>query len=234
MGGFGWQNGFPVELGGAPADAERIYHALRRAMGERGTGPEGGIEDLWRQCEATVIAAATRAVEAAAMQAIPGEQTYSLDDWEEILGIAPAPTDPERQAAVAAALTGRGGATLPELQGAVTKLDAGLEVDPQAFATARVAELGIAFGSRLGTPPFGSGQTAAVASARYPNFSDGFVVRVWSEAPVPTDELLDALATEMNTTLPAWVDWDVYAGELGFFLDGGPNDDSLLDLTAFD
>ena len=89
---LGWSNALPLELGGGPTDAERIYTALRRAMGQGGAGPEGGIEDLWRQCKARAIADAGLGLEAAVLQAFPGEATELLETWEELLGVQPAAT----------------------------------------------------------------------------------------------------------------------------------------------
>ena len=125
---LGWTNALPLELGGGPTDAERIYEALRRAMGRGGVGPEGGLEDLWRQCKARVIADAGVGLEAAAMQAFPDRATALLETWEELLRLAPAPaaTETERRAAAAAALTGKGAADWPSLRDAVERLDPGL------------------------------------------------------------------------------------------------------------
>lgn len=230
---LGWENALPLELGGGPTDFERIYTALRRAMGRGGVGPEGGLEDLWRQCKASIIADAGVGVESAVLQILPDQATEGLDAWEELTGVEPAATTTERQEATAAALTRKLLADLPSLRASVNALDPSLDLELQGHATARVAQFGKAFGPRTGSPPFGTGGSASVQSAAYPNFSDHFVYLVHATAP-PSDLLLFQLGEVLNETLPAWVDWDWYADPLGFYLDGGANDLSLLDVTSFD
>ena len=229
---LGWSNALPLELGGGPTDAARIYTALRRAMGQGGAGPEGGIEDLWRQCKARAIADAGLGLEAAVLQAFPGEATELLETWEELLGVQPAATVVERQDAAAAALAGKGAADAPSLTQQIADVAPWAELEQQDRATARVAQLGKVLGARDGSAPFGSHTTAGVVSASFPNYSDHFVERLHATA-APTDGELAALAMLLGDVLPAWVDWGVYVGPTGFNLDGGDDGSSLLDITAF-
>ena len=99
----------------------------------------------------------------------------------------------------------------------------------QDRATARIAHLGKVLAPLDGSVPFATGYTTGVTSARLPNYSDHFLVRVHAGV-TPSDELLAAVADLMNDVLPAWEDWETYSGWL--YADGGPDGTSNPDTSA--
>ena len=239
MGGIGWQNGLPFQIGGGESDTETVYRALRQSVGGReggGAGPEGGIEDAWRMAKAEALAAAAAVEERAALQAFPQYATDFLDVWESILGVPPAGSTADRQAACAAALTEQVSALIPNLRTAIKRVAPYADVDSLPDADALATWFGKVLGARTGYPIFSAGQTAGVTAATWANFSDHFVLRVRYVLPAgvlaPTEEELAQLADLLNRDLPAWVDWSIYTG-VGFFFDGGEDGSSLFDLTTF-
>jgi hypothetical protein len=239
VGGIGWQNGLPFQIGGGESDTETVYRALRQSVGGReggGAGPEGGIEDAWRMAKAEAIAAAGAVEERAALQAFPQHATDFLDVWESTLGVPPAGSTADRQAACAAALTAQVSAIVPHLRTEIQRVAPNADVDALPDADAVASWFGKVLGARTGAPPVGYGQTAGVTAATWANFSDHFVLRVRFVLPAgvvapPTEELAQ-LAALLNATLPAWVDWSVYTS-VGFFFDGGEDGSSLFDVTTF-
>lgn len=236
MGGIGWHNPLPMDVGGGETDTERVWTALRDAVGEGGAGPVDGLEDAWRQIKAQAIAADFAAVERAALQGVPGYQTDHLEVYEQLLSIPRADTTAERQAAVAAALVSQLAADVPSILQALKQIDPAFEVDAVQWAQATVVYFGKAFGPLDGAPPYGTGQASGMSASGWPNYASDFVLHVrYQLAPgqtKPPAESTAAARRMLGEVLPAWVDFTIYTG-VGFLLDGGPNGDSLLDLTAF-
>jgi hypothetical protein len=236
VGGFGWDNPFPFELGGGPTDTEAIYLEMRKAIGEGAAGPADSAEDVWRQCKAATIAAAMAAIERAALQALPLWATDHLEVYETLLRIPRAATTFERQVACAVALTEQLGADIPSVRVDLKKISAKLDVDLVAYAQALTTVFGKMFAPRDGSIPYGSGVTAGLLATGYPNCSTDFVLHVRYTLDVgetiPPADLLARARRYLCNVLPAWVDFAIYTGT-GFYLDGGPDGTSLLDLTAF-
>jgi hypothetical protein len=239
MGGLGWHNPLPFEIGGGETDHERVWRALRSLVGQGGPGPEDSLEDLWRQCKAVALAADVIDPERAFLQGVPGKQTSHIDVYEDLLFIPRAPTDAQRAIAVRDAITLQLKAQLPFIDEALKRIDPRFAVDDIPWAQSATTELGRAFGPRVGGPAYGSGVSAARTATAWPNYADPFVLYVnYALAPgstEPNERSLDAAGRLLNNVLPAWCDWSISTGDGdGFFLDGGPDDDSLLDQTAFD
>lgn len=235
MGGFGWDNPFPFELGGGPTDTETLYLELRKAVGGA-AGPPDSAEDVWRQCKAATIAAALAAIERAALQALPLWATDHLEVYETLLRIPRAATERERQIACATALVQQLGADIPSIRTDLKKMSPKLDVDSVAYAQAVIGVFGKMFAPRDASVPYGSGLNAGFAATSWPNFSTDFVLHVrYSLAAgetIPGAELLAQVKRYLCNVLPSWVDFVIYTGT-GFYLDGGVDGTSLLDLTAF-
>ncbi len=237
MGGIGWHNPLPFQVGGGETDTETIWRGLRSVVGEGGCGPEHGLEDSWRQVKAQAIAADAAAIERAMLQGIPGKQTDHLEVYEDLLGLARAATETERQSAVAAAITAQISADVPTLRARLQAIDPALDVENVAYANATTTHFGKAFGPRTGGPAYGSGQSSGIHATGWPNYASDFVLHVRytlpSGATIPPADVLAAARRMLNEALPAFVDFEIYTST-GFYLDGGVDGTSLLDLTAFD
>ena len=242
MGGLGGQNPLPFQLGGGASLSERIYTVLRRAAGERAGGspiePQGGIADAWRWAKAKAIAAVLSGDERAFSQAFPGLATDRLELFEAILGLAQAPTDAERAAACLAAWTASIAADIPSLTADLQKIDPHVTVDPVDYAQGTTTNLGKMFGGLpgAGQPYFGSPTVSHGPSSAAPNYSSDFVCHVRYTMPAgmltPPVDKLAALKDRLQTVLPSWCGFVIYTST-GFYLDGGADGTSLLDITAF-
>lgn len=233
MGGLGWGNAFPLELGGGPTEIEQIYDALRAAVGTGGPGPVDGIEDLWRQCKARTIAAATTSMERAALQALPLHATDHLPVYERLLGITPqaGATEAERQDAVTAVWVRQLRADGPGLRLAVRAIDARADLDLFPYADAVVVQMGKAFGPRPSTGSYGEANASG-----FPNYASDFIqIVTYTLDPTQTEpDPVTFLAIQrlLGEVLPSWVFWECNDG-YGFFFDGGDDGLSILDIRAF-
>jgi hypothetical protein len=240
---MGWKNPLPFKIGGAPTTVELTYEQLRKALGRgpgntQAIGPRDGLRDLWTKCEALAVATSLAHWEHAIWQAFPHTSTDFLTVWENLLGLPASDELVIRQRTVAAKYTQEIDATIPglreQLQEIDPRFDADLIPDRYKITTIACKEFGPLPG--VAGSPFGTGLWAARESTAYPNFSDDFIVRVRFSG-LPTEELFAQVADLLNDVLPSWVDFEIYVlsdgpeGE-GFYLDGGPDSDSFLDLTA--
>jgi hypothetical protein len=238
---FGWRNPLPFQVGGDPSSTELVYAALRSARGQGGSGPEGGVRDLWDRARATAIAKGSEAVERAVLQAFPRTMTAHLPVWERILGVPEEETLPARQRAIELAMTAQIDATYPGLRDSLQKIDPAFTIEwvpPEEAMTTMAGRIFQQLPGTVGLLPFFPDGRKSTA---WPNYSDGFVVRVrYVQVPgvQPSDDVMSKARELLQNQLPAWVDFDLYllsAGPEGdgFYLDGGPDDDSLLGVTAF-
>ncbi len=236
MGTIGDRNPCPTHIGGNASPAEKVWRALRKAVGTRpdgsdAAGPVDGIEDTWRLAKARAIAAALGLEETAVAQAFPMFATVALDAYERELGVPLAATEQERREAVSAAFTAGIDAVVPHIRAALQAIDSGLDVVTVSSDTSTWTQFGKTMGSRVTPEMF---VDATRGSAAYPNFSQHFVLVVrWTGAPggIPPAEKLATLERYLNTVLPSWFDYSIENGS-GFYLDGF--NDSALDLTSFD
>ena len=243
---LGWSNGLPFSAGGAPTRAQLVYDALRKGRGTGG-GPVGDMggapadpSDAWDRARARAIAAAMDRIEAAGLQTFPDWMTDALDFWEGALGLPRAATLPERQAAVAIAITSIADATVPSLRQQLQEIDENFQTDDLPWGEGVTVHYGKAF---EGLPNdssaplrFGTGVWGARKSTRFPAYASSFIFRVRYLLPAGVTEIPDAslrAARELlQNLLPTWVDFDIYTvtnlgdGD-GFYLD-----ESLLDEGA--
>jgi hypothetical protein len=235
MGGFGGLNPYPFQYGGGPTDVEKIWRALRAALGvdlsgKPVAGPEDGLEDSWRKAKAKALAAAGAVFERAVLQGFPGVATDYLGEWETILGLpGTEPTDHERRLAAAAAYAFRPRSDCPGLTESVQRIDAALAADASLqWDQFRVAEPGKPFEPLFGFPQYGLRE-----SSQLPLFSDGFFVRVRSTEAFIDEDTMRSVLRHLDDVIPAWCDRDVYA-DGPCYADGGADGTSLADMTSID
>jgi hypothetical protein len=243
MGGIGGLSPFPLPIGGGPSGAEIVYRILRAAVGgDSGAGPVGGIEDHWRWCKAEAIWAGLESAERAALQSLPRYATDHLEVYEDLLHVPRADTDAERAIAVTAAFVLQLSADVPNLSAELRSIDEAFSIQSVQYAQATIVHFGKAFGARPGAsgPAYGSGLSSGVNATAWPNYATDFVLHVKYTLSVgqlnPSAEILARARRLLCSVLPSWVDFritSVGAGGAGFFLDGGSDGTSLLDLTAF-
>lgn len=216
--GYGSPSAF--QLGGGLTHYERVYLALRRAMGEGGAGPLGGVEDEWRKAKAMIIARAIALEERAWWQAFPGYATEQIGIWEGLLALPPADTLAERQRAAEAAYTKQLAFDVPTIRRDLQAIDPGLDVVQMTKTLSVTTQFGIPYEAPDGVPPFVNYSHDFVCAVIWTGLTDG----------IPDPATLDVV-TRYLENLPAWIDWRIMNG-VGFYLDGF--NDSRLDLTAFD
>lgn len=246
---LGWANPLPFHIGGGPTPTELVYAALRSAAGESSpgqlnSGAAGGLRDLWTICKATAIAASMEGIESALDQAFPQTMSAHLEVWERLLGIPRAANDVERRRLVQIAWTAQIDATTTGLRDNLRKIDPAFDVESLPWAEVALVQFGKLFEQLPGTggQDYGTGVAAGRTSTEWPNFSDTFVQRIRYVLPPgiidPPQASIAAAEALLNEHLPAWVDFEIYVlssgpeGD-GFYLDGGPNDDSRLSMTGF-
>lgn len=232
MGGIGRQNPLPFQLGGGTTELERTWFEMRKAVGERGPGPVGSLEDRWRFAKACGVIAVTTAGRRALMQFFPNLATDHITVYENLLRVPPETHDEERRLAITAAFTLQISAVIPDIRTSLMAIDAGIDVVIQSEATSIHFHPGKTLAPRDGTGPATYGNQKG---SIYPNFSSHFILTIlWTglggSGGLPPPNKLAAVQRYLNQTLPAWVDWRIINGS-GFYLDGF--NDSRLDLTAF-
>jgi hypothetical protein len=222
-----------MHIGGRPSPTEKVYNALRTALGttvdgREVAGPKGGIEDQWRIARARVIARTIQLDELAALQAIPGKATVHLPIYERLFGVTERDNDVQRQAAVAAVVTAQLSGVVRKIAARLLEIDSGIAVFLQSDDLATTAHFGWTYADRSGTPiPYGNREAADM-----PNLSSHYVLIVrWSGAPggIPPTDKRREIERYLNDALPSWCTYTIQNGA-GFYCDGYNN--SLLDLTA--
>jgi len=242
---LGWSNPLPLKLGGNPTMTQIVYKALRQALGKSyghdsdlAIGPVDGLRDLFTKCEARVVAAALSKWEHAVWQAFPHTATSFLRLWEDMLFIQPIGSEAERQEVAALKYTRRIDSTVPGLRRELKRIDDRFDVESVPFDLSIATVQGKAFGPMPGATgePYGTELWALRDSTAWPNFNDCYIERVRFVGAL--SNALEAKAAELlDDVLPAWCDYEIYTlsdgpGGEGFYLDGGPDDDSFMDETA--
>jgi hypothetical protein len=229
--GFGWFNAFPLEFGGGPTGTEAIYAALRASVGKGGSADDDeGIEGLWRQAEASGIAAAATTGERAVLQAFPGYATDALEYYERLLGATPDGGDSllARQANVEGLYTARVRGALPDIAADLGRIDPRFSIASFAHGAASETLHGRAFEDLAGALPFGGGRR----STMFANYSTEFVVTALFDIgsgvlPSPVEQrAIERAGAHLGAVLPATHDFQILTG-VGFELDL-----DLLDLTG--
>ena len=235
MGGFGWHNPFPVEVGGGETAVERIYAALRSAAGKGGSADdEDSIDGLLRQCTARAIASVATFGERSALQAFPNHATDALPYYERLFLLAQDPelSDDQRRQAAALRYTNQGGGALPDVEAALQRIDARFSLVATDPADSDVTIHGRAFDDLDGAEPYDPGGTRH--STAYPNYSTELVCFVLFElgaGVLPTadeDRALLAAQALLSDMLPSDNDYSIATSGDGFELDV-----DRLDLTSF-
>jgi len=224
MGGFGRHNPFPFQLGGGQTEIEETWQELRKALGEGGAGPVGGIEDAWRWIKSEMIACAARMAERAVLQAFPDRCTDHLPVWEENLLVPQVANDQLRREAVTAALTGNISAVIPNLTAALQ------EIDPTIGISVQDEDTSFNFIPGRYYRPRGVGYTAyGGVGSSFPNFSSWFVVQVLWPGGIPDAGQLAQAVDILNNVLPSWVDWQITNGPC--YYDGF--NDTYYDISGY-
>ena len=229
MGGIGWQNPVPFEVGGGETDDELVYEALRRAVGEGGAAEnDSGIDGLWRQCKAIALASLGTFAERATLQAFPNLATDHIPVYEDLLGIIPGAdaTDVDRRAEITAAFTRKILSTLPDIRTQLRAIDARASVIEIPNSVSTIVVRGKAFEPQDGTPDYGPKRSTA-----FPNFALDFhtVVQLATSTVVPSAAdllVIRRIKRYLRDVLASWCSFAVVTST-GFLLDVSP-----LDLTG--
>lgn len=222
---LGALNPCALRLGGGKTRTEVLYRFLRSAIGEKGPGPKGGVEDAWRTAKAYGIARATVLQERAVVNAFPGRANDAIAAWEVLLGSEKSPDDPyqERVDELSVLYAGPIAVAIPGLQESLEAIDPNLSIITPVPTASADTHLGIHRASA------GVDVDNAI---QYVNFSSSYIMLVqWSGVgssgfPEPQATLVARL---LNKILPAWMEWGL-VNDTTFYLDGFS--DSYLDITA--
>jgi hypothetical protein len=234
MAGLGWHNPWPFEFGGGETPVERIYAALRSAVGKGGAADadETTIDGLWRQARARGIASVATAGERATLQAFPDRATDLLPYYESLFLLTnnPAQSEEERRSAAAVRYVQQIASTIPDVAVALRLIDPRFEVVSPSSDVSDTTLFGRAFEDYAGTEPFGGGRK----STRFPNYSSDFVLFVMLDlggGVLPTiaeQRSMAAAAQLLSEVLPAFNSFQIVTHH-GFTLDV-----DYLDLTALE
>lgn len=239
---LGWTNPLPFTLGGGPTDVENVWRALRAMMGgEHGPGPEDGIDDLARQQKATAIAGAERALERALLQHFPHASTDALPLWEELLLASGTDNETTLRELLFLLWMPPDGSTTPHITEALTDISPQLSVQIEDEDETHTTIPGKYEKPTDNVPPFGLASPVDHISAVLPNFATRDILRVVYTLEVGEVEIpplvSESVELLLNKRLPAWQTWTLVQLDEddgpGFFLDGGANGNSVLDVTAF-
>lgn len=236
MGGFGWHNPCPFEVGGGSTHTETIYAAMRSSVGIGGSAldDQNTIDGLWRQARASGLAAAATTAERAVINAFPGHATDLLEYYEALLGATPELDDSilERQRVVETLYTERVRAAVPDIAADLDAIDARFSIVDVDHEHATETILGRVFQDLAATLRFDSISLAGRKSTLFGNYATEFVLFVLFDigsGNLPSaaeQKLLELAKAHLNKVLPAHILFQV-AGAYGFILD-----ESLLDLTG--
>jgi hypothetical protein len=225
---------------GGDARHERIYRAMRSAVGKGGSAldEQNGIEPLWRFVRSKAIAEVAALMELGALEAFPDNASELLPYYERLLLLAldPEATDEERRVAVTELYTLQIASDIPSLAASLTALDERFSItatDPQQSCS---TVLGRAFDDYAGAEPYIAATEDASPvprhSTAFPNYSSEFtayVVLELGDGVLPNDAERRTMAKAkrlLGELLPAHNDL-VMATHRGFTLDV-----SRLDLTG--
>jgi hypothetical protein len=234
---IGGSNPIPRQVGGGKALVERIYWAMRAAVGEGNyaveTPPASTIEGAWRWARAQALASA-QADERAVMQMYPDRATDMIEVYEEILGItAPsASSDEERRQEIVRRWVLAVTAVQEELEDELQLIDPLFSIIYSSYDASDTTEAGRAFEDYLPADPAASGPpfNGGRSSTDWPNYSADFIVIVLYDigAGVLSAEQLrrvEQAKEVLNRALPAWVAFSIIVNPTGgFILDQSPLD----------
>lgn len=135
---FGLYGVFPFTFGDTSGDALEVEHAALLTALEPAFDPtENTVHEVECFAQAVGVSMVWDAGERLSNQAIPEKMMEALPEWEQILGLAPAPgtSDYDRRAAVAARMRGLQNNALPDIEEVAAKVmganyDAVVIVDP--------------------------------------------------------------------------------------------------------
>lgn len=213
-----------------------IYDALFQAVGDGLRGQPDSIVEAWRMAKAEGLTVASRDGRAI-LQAWPSTAYDFIPVYEEILGVTvdPTLTTEQKQQALSVAYTQAIDAVLGSIAAQLAAIDPAFTVVEYPYEQAVTTETGVrAFEDWDPLDPLASGPAYGLATRSHtlwPNYSTDFILYAWLDTPgslsVSDQRSLTAAAEQLNTILPAWVDFRVFKSA-GFILDL-----DLLDVTVF-
>jgi hypothetical protein len=238
---IGGSNPIPMQIGGGRSLPERIYWAMRSAVGAHNYAvediPGTTVEGSWRWCRALAIAA-MQADERAMIDAIFSRCTDTIPVFEDMLGITSlaAESDEDRRLAIVELVARGAEAISGTLEDELQEIDSLFTVVYASHDYADTTENGRAFEDYLPADPaacgpaFGGGRS----STGWPNYSSDYVCLVQysvAAGAISAEQKRRIVSAEavLNRALPAWVDFSIVADPTGGFI----LDLSLLDLGAF-
>lgn len=222
MGGTGWSNPFPLEMGGGPTEIERTYQMLRAAEGKGAASTDDeSIEALWRQSLAKGVGLVGTFDERAALQAFPDKATDLLPYYERLLHTEPAPTasQEERRQTAASRFTASAGFLHAEIEASLQAIDARFVVEIPDQEVCTTTHWGRWFQDYAASEPFGGGRRSTLL----PNYATEFifiaVMDLGGAFPTPEESRAILRAQRhLAEVLPAW-DAIAVVTSFGFELD---------------
>lgn len=238
---IGGSNPIPFQIGGGRSLPERIYWALRSAVGEHNYAnedvPGTTVEGSWRWCRALALAA-MQADERAMIDMFFSRCTDTIPVFEDLFGITAlaAASDEDRRQAIIELVSQGATAISATLEDELQTIDPLFTVVYASHDYADTTENGRAFEDYLPADPaacgpaFGGGRS----STDWPNYSSDYVCLVQysvAAGAISAEQKRRIASVEsiLNRALPAWVDFSIIADPTGGFI----LDLSLLDLGAF-
>lgn len=238
---IGGSNPIPFQIGGGRSLPERIYWALRSAVGEHNYAvediPGTTVEGSWRWCRALALAA-MQGDERAMIDAIFSRCTDTISVFEDLLGITAlaAASDEDRRQEIVDLIAHGATAISATLEDELQTIDPLFTVVYAAHDYADTTENGRAFEDYVPADPDASGPAfgGGRSSTEWPNYSSDYICLVQygvAAGAISAEQKRRIVSAEavINRALPAWVDFSIVNDPTGGFI----LDLSLLDLGAF-
>jgi len=229
----GGLNPCPFQVGGGPAETEKVYTTMRRAVGVGGSAvDDNGIEGLWRKSRAAGIAAVGTATVRAVNQFWPHLATDALPYFARVVDLHQWVDEPEAdfRARVWQAWVARLLADLPSLEASLQAIDPRISFVSPSFTT--TTQEGRAF-----EPLWPAGESPAFETSGgcsiAPFYTTEAVLFVhfdvgYAGPPILADQrIMESVKEHLRKVLPSWQSFQIFTA-IGFILDTTP-----LDITGF-
>lgn len=213
----------PLEAGGGPTGAGKVYQVLRSAVGEGGSAvDDSGLDGLWRRARAIGLEASSSSIVRAINNGWPHLATDLIPYYERVLKVVPPADAPEaaRREEVAALWPSKSSALIRDIESELKRIDSRFSVVliPEAYTTTGID--GRWFGPNPGateSPAWSGSSVLAAETTRYLLYVVLFVI---DESTITNDDMRSISNAErlLRSVQPSWCAFTISVASDGFTL----------------